>query len=98
MPTTKKNNKKARLAAPDDGDGAGDGRLLTVALPAGRIRDEAIALFARAGIDLVAADRTHAGRRLVIPVAEAGLRGLIGRGPRGPGHREGGRAGLGVAR
>jgi ATP phosphoribosyltransferase len=93
--TTKK--KKARLGAPDDGVGTGDGRLLTVALPAGRIRDEAIALFARAGIDLVAADRTHAGRRLVIPVAEAGLRVLIVRDTDVPAYVEGGAADLGIA-
>ena len=38
----------------------GEGRLLTIALPRGRILDEALPLFKRAGFDLGAADKTRA--------------------------------------
>jgi len=84
---------------PRDSDGRSltPGRLLTVALPAGRIRDEAIALFAQAGIDLSAADRAHAGRRLVIAIPEEGLRVLIVRDTDVPAYVEGGAADLGIA-
>jgi ATP phosphoribosyltransferase len=68
-----------------------------VALPAGRIRDEAIALFGRAGIDLSAAARAHAGRRLVIAIPDEGLRVLIVRDTDVPAYVEHGAADLGIA-
>jgi ATP phosphoribosyltransferase len=86
-----------RRPKPVDGPAAPDGRLLTVALPAGRIRDEAIALFARAQIDLSAADRAHAGRRLVIAIPDEGLRVLIVRDTDVPAYVEHGAADLGIA-
>ena len=70
---------------------------LTLALPAGRIRDEAIALFARAGIDLSPADKQHAGRRLVIAIPGEALRVLIVRDTDVPAYVEGGAADLGIA-
>jgi ATP phosphoribosyltransferase len=70
---------------------------LTLALPAGRIRDEAIALFARAGLDISAADKQHAGRRLVIAVPAESLKILIVRDTDVPAYVEGGAADLGIA-
>ena len=74
-----------------------DGEPLTLALPAGRIRDEAIALFARAGLDLSAADKAKAGRRLVIAIPEQHLRVLIVRDTDVPAYVEYGAADLGIA-
>lgn len=70
---------------------------LTLALPAGRIRDEAIALFARAGLDISAADKQHAGRRLVINIPAEALKILIVRDTDVPAYVEGGAADLGIA-
>jgi ATP phosphoribosyltransferase len=75
----------------------GEGRLLTIALPRGRILDEALPLFKRAGFDLGAADKTRAGRRLIIPVPEHGLRVLIVRDTDVPSYVEHGAADLGIA-
>ena len=71
--------------------------MLTIALPRGRILDEALPLFKRAGFDLGAADKTRAGRRLIIPVPEHGLRVLIVRDTDVPSYVEHGAADLGVA-
>jgi ATP phosphoribosyltransferase len=73
------------------------GRTLTLALPRGRILDEALPLFARAGIDLGAADRTRAGRRLIIPIPEHGLRVLIVRDIDVPAYVEHGAADFGIS-
>jgi ATP phosphoribosyltransferase len=89
--------KPPAIPEASDGRSLTPGRLLTIALPAGRIRDEAIALFAQAGIDLSAADREHAGRRLVIAIPEEGLRVLIVRDTDVPAYVEGGAADLGIA-
>ena len=83
--------KKRQLPAPQP-----DG-VLTLALPAGRIRDEAIALFAKAGVDLGAADKGRAGRRLIIPIPEHDLRVLIVRDTDVPAYVEHGAADLGIA-
>ncbi len=72
-------------------------RTLTLALPRGRILDEALPLFARAGIDLGAADRARAGRRLIISIPEHGLRVLIVRDIDVPAYVEHGAADLGLA-
>jgi ATP phosphoribosyltransferase len=72
-------------------------RLLTLALPRGRILDEALVLFKRAGIDLGAADKARAGRRLIIPIEEHGLRVLIVRDTDVPAYVEHGAADLGIA-
>ena len=74
-----------------------DGRPLTIAMPRGRIMEEALVLFARAGLDLSAADKAHAGRRLIIPVPELGLRILIVRDTDVPAYVEGGAADVGIA-
>jgi ATP phosphoribosyltransferase len=72
-----------------------EGRPLTLALPRGRILEEAIELFGRAGIDL--SPVTRAGRRLIIPVEEEGLRVLIVRDTDVPAYVEHGAADLGIA-
>jgi ATP phosphoribosyltransferase len=72
-------------------------RLLTLALPRGRILEEVMPLFRKAGIDLSAADKSRAGRRLIIPIEEAGLRVLIVRDTDVPAYVEGGAADLGIA-
>jgi len=72
-------------------------RLLTLALPRGRILDEVLPLFKKAGIDLSAADKARAGRRLIIPIESAGLRVLIVRDTDVPAYVEGGAADLGIA-
>jgi ATP phosphoribosyltransferase len=72
-------------------------RLLTIALPRGRILDEALPLFKRAGFDLGAAEKARAGRRLIIPVEEHGLRILIVRDTDVPAYVEHGAADVGVS-
>ena len=72
-------------------------RRLTLALPRGRILDDALPLFARAGIDLGAADRARAGRRLIIPIPEHDLRVLIVRDVDVPAYVEHGAADFGIA-
>jgi ATP phosphoribosyltransferase len=72
-------------------------RPLTIAMPRGRILDEAMPLFERAGIDLGAADKARAGRRLIIPIEEHGLRVLIVRDTDVPAYVEGGAADVGIA-
>ena len=66
-------------------------------MPRGRILDEALPLFARAGIDLGAADKARAGRRLIIPIPEHDLRVLIVRDTDVPAYVEHGAAHLGIA-
>lgn len=73
-----------------------DGRL-TLALPRGRILEEAIALFGRAGIDLGDADKARAGRRLIIPIPKEQLNILIVRDTDVPSYVEHGAAHLGIA-
>ncbi len=72
-------------------------RLLTLALPRGRILEDALPLFRRAGYDLSAVEKSRAGRRLIIPVESAGLRVLIVRDIDVPAYVEGGAADLGIA-
>jgi ATP phosphoribosyltransferase len=72
-------------------------RSLTLALPRGRILEEALPLFARAGVDLGAVEKTRAGRRLVIPIPEHGLRVLIVRDTDVPAYVEHGAADFGIA-
>jgi ATP phosphoribosyltransferase len=76
---------------------AATNRLLTLALPRGRILDEVMPLFRKAGLDLSAAEKSRAGRRLIIPIEEAGLRVLIVRDTDVPAYVEGGAADLGIA-
>jgi ATP phosphoribosyltransferase len=82
--------KTARGALPE-------ARTLTLALPRGRILDDALPLFARAGIDLGAADRARAGRRLIIPIPEHDLRVLIVRDVDVPAYVEHGAADFGIS-
>lgn len=72
-------------------------RPLTLALPRGRILEEAVALFRQAGIDLSAAEKARAGRRLIIPIESANLRVLIVRDIDVPAYVEGGAADFGIA-
>ena len=77
---------------------AGDSaETLTIALPRGRILDEALVLFAKAGVDLGAADKARAGRRLIIPIPEHDMRVLIVRDTDVPSYVEHGAAHLGIA-
>jgi ATP phosphoribosyltransferase len=71
--------------------------VLTLALPRGRILDEAMPLFRRAGVDLAPVEKARAERRLIVPVVEAGLRVLIVRDTDVPAYVEGGAADLGIA-
>jgi ATP phosphoribosyltransferase len=70
---------------------------LTLALPRGRILDEALPLFKLAGFDLGAAEKARAGRRLIIPIPEHDLRVLIVRDTDVPAYVEHGAADLGIA-
>ena len=77
-------------------DNGASTHILTLALPRGRILDEVLPLFARAGIDLGAVEKTRAGRRLVIPIPEHALRVLIVRDTDVPAYVEHGAADFGV--
>jgi ATP phosphoribosyltransferase len=90
--------KRARKSttAPAIHDEGAD-RPLTLALPRGRILDEALPLFKRAGFDLGAAEKARAGRRLIIAIPEHGLRVLIVRDTDVPAYVEHGAADLGIA-
>jgi ATP phosphoribosyltransferase len=76
---------------------AAGARLLTLAMPRGRIIDEALPLFRRAGFDLDAVDKARTNRRLIVPIEAAGLRILIVRDTDVPAYVEGGAADLGIA-
>ena len=82
---------------PAAGGECANAHVLTLALPRGRILDEALPLFARAGIDLGAAEKARAGRRLIIPIPEHDLRVLIVRDTDVPAYVEHGAADLGIA-
>ncbi len=71
--------------------------ILTIALAAGRILEEATALFARAGIDLSAVARAKAERRLVVSLPAARMRVLIVRDTDVPAFVEHGAADVGIA-
>ncbi len=71
--------------------------IVTLALPRGRILEEAIELFAKAGFDLSAAHGSRAGRRLVIPIDDEKLRVLIVRDADVPSYVEHGAADVGIA-
>jgi len=90
-------SKTSKTKRPPAAAAAPAGRPLTLALPRGRILDEVMPLFRKAGIDLSAAEKSRAGRRLIIPIPEAGLRVLIVRDTDVPAYVEGGAADLGIA-
>ena len=69
---------------------------LTLALPRGRILEEAVEMFGRAGFDLGAAEKSRAGRKLVIPIPELALRVLIVRDTDVPAYVEHGAADFGI--
>ena len=97
-----KSKTASKTAAGPASDGArgGNGSAsapLTLALPRGRILEEAIELFGRAGMDLGAADKSRAGRKLIIPIDDIGIRVLIVRDNDVPAYVEGGAADLGIA-
>ena len=82
MSTVAAKKVKAKATAAPKPAAAGAGAApLTIALPRGRILEEALVLFKRAGIDLGAADKAHAGRKLIIPIPAHDMRVLIVRGP-----------------
>jgi len=69
--------------------------MITLAVPKGRVQDEAIALFARAGIDL--SPIQDGSRRLVFELPAAGLRVLVVRDADVPTYVEHGAADAGIA-
>jgi ATP phosphoribosyltransferase len=71
--------------------------ILTLALPRGRIMEEALQLFARVGMDLSAAEKSRAGRRLIIPIEKERIRVLIVRDTDVPAYVEHGAADAGIA-
>jgi ATP phosphoribosyltransferase len=95
--STPTRRKSGARPAPARGPAPTDGRALTLALPRGRILEEAIELFARAGIDLSPVTAARAGRRLIIPVEAENLRVLIVRDTDVPAYVEHGAADLGIA-
>jgi ATP phosphoribosyltransferase len=96
---TKSSRAKRGAAARERASGAPDPlrATLTIALPRGRILDEALPLFKRAGFDLGAAEKARAGRRLIIPIEEHDLRVLIVRDTDVPAYVEHGAADMGIA-
>lgn len=72
-------------------------RPLTIALPRGRILDEALVLFRRAGLDVEPIERARTGRRLLIPLPADDLRVLLIRDTDVPAYVEHGAADLGIA-
>lgn len=97
--TRAKRGSAARERAPGVRDplGVPQSTTLTIALPRGRILDEALPLFKRAGFDLGAAEKARAGRRLIIPIPEHNLRVLIVRDTDVPSYVEHGAADMGIA-
>ncbi len=71
--------------------------ILTLALPRGRILDEAAALFGRAGIDFAPVHKARAERRLIVPMEKDGLRILIVRDTDVPAYVEYGAADIGIS-
>jgi ATP phosphoribosyltransferase len=71
--------------------------ILTLALPRGRILEEALVLFRAAGIDLQPVLDAKAGRRLIVPVAREKIRVLIVRDTDVPAYVEYGAADVGIA-
>jgi len=69
--------------------------MITLAVPKGRVQDEAIALFAKAGVDL--SPIQDGSRRLVFELPQAGLRVLVVRDADVPTYVEHGAADLGIA-
>ncbi len=99
-PKTESTRAKRSSAARERAPGARDHArvpMLTIALPRGRILDEALPLFKRAGFDLGAAEKARAGRRLIIPIPEHNLRVLIVRDTDVPSYVEHGAADMGIA-
>jgi ATP phosphoribosyltransferase len=92
-----KSNDKPPARPAASRSGPGQERVLTLALPRGRILDEAIALFAKAKIDLGPVAEARSSRRLIIPVPKEGLRVLIVRDTDVPAYVEYGAADLGIA-
>jgi ATP phosphoribosyltransferase len=89
--------RRASSASASPSSSSSSARPLTIALPRGRILEEALVLFRRAGIDLGAAEKSRAGRRLIIPIPEAAMRVLIVRDADVPAYVEGGAADVGIA-
>jgi ATP phosphoribosyltransferase len=90
MPRAKSQSAETRPVVPAT-------RPLTLALPRGRIMEDLMPLFRRAGVDLSPVDKARAGRRLIIPIESAGLRVLIVRDVDVPAYVEGGAADIGIA-
>jgi ATP phosphoribosyltransferase len=94
---TKPKPKAAAASVDRKAPASSNGAPLTIALPRGRIFDEALPLFKRAGIDLGAAEKARAGRKLIIPIPEQDLKVLIVRDADVPAYVEHGAADLGIA-
>ena len=95
-----KNGATAELGTADGFGASGALRrqgILTLALPRGRILDEALVMFKRAGVDLSPVAEARNSRRLIIPVDKEKLRVLIVRDTDVPAYVEYGAADLGIA-
>lgn len=75
----------------------GPGRPLVLAMPRGRIMEEAIALFGKAGLDLGAVLAAKESRRLIVPVPAADMTVLIVRDTDVPAYVEYGAADIGIS-
>jgi ATP phosphoribosyltransferase len=90
-------SKSPKASGATAGDQRLDDRTLTLALPRGRILDEAIELFGKAGVDLAPLAAARSTRRLIVPVPGEGLQVLIVRDTDVPAYVEYGAAHLGIA-
>lgn len=75
----------------------GANRPLVLAMPRGRIMEEAIALFKKAGVDLSSVLAAKETRRLIVPVPSAGMTVLIVRDTDVPAYVEYGAADIGIS-
>lgn len=89
---TPKTKRRPSPAAKSSG-----GRPLVLAMPRGRIMDEAIELFGEAGVDLSSVQKAKESRRLIVPVPAANMTVLIVRDTDVPAYVENGAADLGIA-
>lgn len=96
MPSKAKNMKSKSPSTRGKGKAA-TGTPLTLALPRGRIIEEAMALFEKAGYDMTAVAEARSSRRLIIDVPAENMRILIVRDVDVPAYVERGAAHVGIA-
>lgn len=93
-----RDGSRTKAAQADGGARAkGSERPLVLAMPRGRIMDEAVALFKKAGVDLSAVQAAKESRLLIVPVPAANMTVLIVRDTDVPAYVENGAADIGIA-